>query len=296
MRLTALLLCTALGAAACGSGAHDHPVAAAGKDAPVFGPPADGSGPGVPTIPTTVADAGGVPVTAEVPAEPPPLWAGDFETGNLEQWTSVDRAANDRVVVVANPSTEGTRAAKFTVRYGDDVNSGERAEVVYAPAGADGAEGRERWYRWWTMWDASYPSSPTWQLFTQWHHTGLTGSPPIEFLVQGEEILLNTRRCSTCDPITHVLDTTLVRGVWHEFVAHIKWSSNASVGFVEVWYDGSRVVPLQRTVTLYPKDTTYLKQGLYRDAQAIRANGVVYHDGMTISDEPLAPGSDAPGL
>ena len=72
-----------------------------------------------------------------------------------------------------------------------------------------------------------------------------------------------------------------MRGVWHDFVLHVRWSASADLGFVELWYDGQKV--LERTVlqTLFAGTYTYLKQGLYRDS-AIQPTGVVYHDGMTI--------------
>jgi hypothetical protein len=273
------------GAAVTGSSSAGAPL----PDAPSAGwPPADAAGDGSAPAGGSGNDSGDATTPGAV-EEPAILWAGDFDGGNLAQWTGVDREASDRVAVVASGTAEGSHAARFTVKYGDLVNDGERAEVVYSPEGGDGAEGRERWYRWWTMWDRSYPSHPAWQLFTQWHHSGLEGSPPLELYVRGEEVLLNTRPCSSCDATTRVLAAALERGVWHEFVLHVKWSSNPRVGFVEVWYDGELVIPRGATATLFSRDITYLKQGLYREARTVPSNGVVYHDGMTISDAPLAP-------
>jgi hypothetical protein len=45
--------------------------------------------------------------------------------------------------------------------------------------------------------------------------------------------------------------------------------------------------------TLYPGQTNYLKQGLYRKANTIAADGIVYHDGMMKSETPLLPGPGA---
>ena len=75
--------------------------------------------------------------------------------------------------------------------------------------------------------------------------------------------------------------TPLVRGVWHDFVFHVIWSSNPDLGLVELWYDGTKVIEAKAWQTLYPGETNYLKQGLYRDS-AIQPTAVVYHDGMTI--------------
>jgi hypothetical protein len=74
--------------------------------------------------------------------------------------------------------------------------------------------------------------------------------------------------------------TPVTRGAWHDFVLHIKWSANSSVGFVELWYDGRLVVPKRFTRTLYSSaDTNYLKMGLYRD-EATNPIQVLFHDGV----------------
>jgi hypothetical protein len=278
----------------------DAPAADAGADAP----PADlGTAPSADVgAEAPPADPGNDAPPADTgdPVPPPPvpaaLWAGDFECGDLSQWTREQQAAADRIAVIASPVHQGSRAAKFTVRYGDLHSNGERAEVLYNPTGGEAREGEERWYKWWTMFDASYPSHPAWQLFTQWHHSGSSGSPPVEFLVNGEEIRFSTRECGSCTATVRVLDATLDRGVWHEFILHVKWSSDAAVGFVEVWYDGSLAVPRTNVTTLYPGQTNYLKQGLYRKANTIAADGIVYHDGMIKSATPLSPGPAAGAL
>jgi hypothetical protein len=72
----------------------------------------------------------------------------------------------------------------------------------------------------------------------------------------------------------------ITRGAWHDFVLHIKWSANSSVGFVELWYDGVKVVPKRFVRTLYNSgDTNYLKMGLYRDA-ITNPIQVLFHDGV----------------
>jgi len=86
-----------------------------------------------------------------------------------------------------------------------------------------------------------------------------------------------------------------VRGVWHDFIAHIKWSSNASVGFCELWYDGQHVASRTFGATLFPGTWVYLKQGLYRD-NTIAPTAVVFHDGMTVATalEDVLPPAPTP--
>lgn len=209
------------------------------------------------------------------------LWRGDFETGDLSQWSRAQMVSPDRLQVVSSPVAQGRHALKVTVRQGDDPigASGNRNELAYT---APEVEGSERFYRWSVLWPQSYPSAAAWQLFTQWHHSGSNGSPPIEFYVYGEEMRLRVGGSGA--PLAWT--APLVRGSWRDFVFHVKWSSNPAVGFVELYLDGQLVLPKRQGTTLYAGQTNYLKQGLYRNA-TIAQEGVLYLDGM-ISATTLA--------
>ncbi|MBI5542396.1 MAG: heparin lyase I family protein, partial [Deltaproteobacteria bacterium] len=143
------------------------------------------------------------------------------------------------------------------------------------------------------------------QVFSQWHHSGSSGAPPVR-LVLG---------CSAADCGASLPDTTffivngrnlwttqpLQRGVWHDFVIHVKWSASASVGFVELWQDGVLVVPKTSAATLFSGQSNYLKLGLYRD-EATSPTQVLFHDnfvmGTSLADvQPPPEGSpDAGGI
>ncbi|MGI5861645.1 MAG: heparin lyase I family protein [Myxococcales bacterium] len=213
------------------------------------------------------------------------VWRGDFESGDLSQWSSKQSVSNDRLQVVSSPVAQGRYALKVTVRQGDDpINaSGNRNELVYLTYEPSGTE---RWYRWQTMFPNDYPSANYWQLFTQFHHSGNTGSPPVEFGVIGETLGLQVRS-------SPVWTTPLKRGVWHDFVLHVKWSPSASEGFIELYYDGQLVLPKTMAATQFSGQSQYLKQGLYRH-EAISAVGVVYHDGMIIGTTREDVMSNAP--
>ena len=199
-------------------------------------------------------------------------WKGDFETGDLSQWNKCDCYAG-RIQVVTPPiAHDGYRnAVKVTVKKGDDpINaSGNRNELVNSAVKLP--EGTETWYRWSTMFAPNYPSETKWQLFTQWHHPSNDGSPPLEFTVYGEEIRLSLNQATEIK-----WRTPLVRGVWHDFMFHVKFSDDPKVGFVELWYNGKQVVQKYYMKTFA---NAYLKQGLYRN-ETISADGVVYHMGM----------------
>ncbi len=199
------------------------------------------------------------------------VWRGDFETGDRTQWSKTQMVSSDRLQVLSSPTRQGSYAIKVTVKQGDNPisASGNRNELVRM---TNEKEGDEFFYRWSTMFASDYPSANTWQLFTQWHHSGDSGSPPVEFYVNGETIYLRLQGSSV------VWSTKLVRGQWLDFIFHVKWSAKSSVGFVELYLNGQLVLPKRYAATLYSGMTNYLKVGLYRNS-SIAQTGVVYHDG-----------------
>ncbi|MBI3180645.1 MAG: heparin lyase I family protein [Myxococcales bacterium] len=202
------------------------------------------------------------------------VWRGDFETGDLSQWSSTQSVSVDRLRIVRSPVRQGSYGLKATVRKGDDPihASGNRNEVLYLSREAPGSE---YYYRWFTLFPTSFPSANSWQLFVQWHQGGCCGSPPLELYVVGEQIRMRVGGSGG----KVVWTAPLSRGLWHEFILHVKWSTSPSVGFVEMRYDGQLVLPKRMVATLFPGESSYLKMGLYRDA-SISPEGVVFHDGM----------------
>jgi uncharacterized protein (TIGR03382 family) len=204
------------------------------------------------------------------------LWKGDFETGNLSQWTRLQSVASDRLLVVSDVVREGRYALKATVRKGDDPidASGNRNELVYMSRETPGTE---YFYKWSTLFPTNYPSANAWQVFAQWHQEGCCGSPPLEFFIVGEEMRMRVGGSSG----KVLWRAPLERGRWHDFVMRVKWSSDAKVGFVELYKDGKLAVPKTMAATQFGSEKNYLKLGLYRDS-SISPVGVVYHDGFAI--------------
>lgn len=178
----------------------------------------------------------------------------------------------DRLEIVEAPVREGRYAIRALVRrYDNPIQaSGNRNELFY---NSQEPMGSEFYYRWSTMFDDSFPSHPSWAVFTQWHQSALCcGSPPVEFYVRGEQIFLGIMD-------QPVWSAPLRRGVWHDFVFHVRWADTPSVGFIELYYDGELVIPRRSAATNMPGQLNYLKQGLYRD-EAIEPDGIVFHDAM----------------
>jgi hypothetical protein len=196
------------------------------------------------------------------------LWRGDYESGDISQWDGYEGILS-RLTVMQSPTRQGKYALRVELHQGDIAFSGTRNEV--SQEGKPEVEGNDRWFAWSTLFPSDFPASTSWQVFTQWHHSGCCGSPPIEFDLEGERIQFAHHG----DQV--LWSTPLVRGVWHDFVVHVYFSSTA--GFVELWYNGQKVLEKTSVATVNPGEYVYLKQGLYRDA-SIAPVAVVYHDGM----------------
>jgi Polysaccharide lyase len=271
------------------------------------------------TAPPTTVPPTTVPPTTVPPTTTPPagtvVFNGDFETGNFNQWPLCQThtyngacsgmPAGDYALGIEHPGHQGNSAARFEVHDGDQpFCCGERAQLV---GPGNETEGHEYWYSWDVKVDPTFPSSSSWQVLMQWHST-MDGSPPLNFLAEGSNLVLETRPRAN-EPytgITNVWTTPLDKGNWHAYQVHVKWSSNANVGYVELWKDGVRqsftATPPENSNgvcagtqtchirNIYPGDAgnrpmvTY-----YRDA-GINGTGVVHHDNFKVATTQAALG------
>jgi hypothetical protein len=214
---------------------------------------------------------------ATVPARATVIWRGDFQTGNISQWSSTEEVSSNRLQVVQSPVPPGAKyALQATVQPGDMIYGGARAELDYE--GDSPQEGDERYYHWQSYFPEDFQPANYWQLFTQWHQYVSGGSPPLAMMVWGNVIQIGNENSQ------YFWMTPFEMGVWHDFIVHVLWSTDATVGGVEVWYDGQHVLPFTHDATLFPNDTIYVKQGLYRK-DVIDYPQTVYHCGMTVATE-----------
>ena len=208
-------------------------------------------------------------------------WRGDFDTGNTSQWEL--ETARDYSLRVMDGGAGHTTAGRFEVRDGDTpVDSGERSEAK-PPDWTDVSDGDERWYSFSMMFDRSFPvPADGWCDPMQWHtanadHSAADGSPALNLQCGPDDKLYLQVGDKDMMPIG-MLD----RGVWHDYLLHVKFSNNPGVAFEEVHRDGQLVLP--KTSPRYANMTTpkaYLKIGMYRKGTN---NGpmVVWHDGMAV--------------
>jgi uncharacterized protein (TIGR02145 family) len=90
----------------------------------------------------------------------------------------------------------------------------------------------------------------------------------------------------------------LTAGTWHDFVLHVKWAPEAAVGFVELWFDGKRVVRRTSLATMNtdsagaPVDATFVvglaRQRPPKKVERIYVDGLVAATDRTDVADPAA--------
>ena len=90
----------------------------------------------------------------------------------------------------------------------------------------------------------------------------------------------------------HILSRPLRYDHCYHFIVHVKWSTNPSVGYLELWLDGVKVVLLTHGETLKNQNSPansnftspgmYISQGIYR--AAFSSTNTVIHDGLCRAD------------
>ena len=204
-----------------------------------------------------------VPVSAEV------LWRGDFETGTTEQWPGAPKS--DSVKVVTEPVRQGKYALRIDGTNGARRKDLDRIEFQHEPKPPGTAEGTERYFGW----SVFLPK----KLTDVTHHLGYfetrkSWTQLMSFEAKGEDIKYSTR-------VPYALRWTgkgkLTPGRWHDFAVHVLWSRDPQKGFVEVWFDGEKVVPLAKTATLRDENTAFFQLGLIRETSDVPETIIVDH-------------------
>lgn len=265
---------------------------------------------------------------AAPPTEPPAgnSWSGDFSTGNLSQWTVLSTdALPGRITVGAAPGVAGAYAGRFEIGADDPspdpTDPGQqRTEVRATQAQSQGYSGSDVWYGWSVYFPDPGFTTPTQNpnqahpqtFFTQWKRTGGHCGDPNAFFevsspkrpgfylgVQGGINETDQGSSENCPGTVYhsyrLGDFT--PGGWYNFVFHVKWSSDPTIGFVQVWIDGNNVLPKTYGATLYRDwDASsdygvYLRQGELRIASPGNSS-VVYIAGTRVGVSYAAVSSD----
>lgn len=167
----------------------------------------------------------------------------------------------------------GVDAYSFVVHPGDiPLSDGhERSEWRFKP---NISAGTEQWY----AWKVAVPTgcalaNPYIDIFTQWHSTGLTGNPNLQFYiapVTNKLVVMTTSGIYGGTPVNwsqNIADFAF--DTWYDLKLHVVWSPT-STGLVEVWVNDV-LAQTHTGANMYWTDSTmttsydvYPKQGFYR--------------------------------
>lgn len=197
------------------------------------------------------------------------IWRGDFETGNTEQWKGAPKS--DSVKVVTEPVREGKYALRIDGTNAARKGKLDRIEFQHQPKPPGTADGTERYFGW----SIYVPKKFT----DDFHSVGYfetrnSWRQLMSFEVHGEDIKYSTR-------VPYALHWTgkgkLTPGRWHDFAVHVLWSRDAKKGFVEVWFDGEKVVSKTMTATLLDDNPAFFQIGLMRDTIDVTETIIIDH-------------------
>jgi hypothetical protein len=235
------------------------------------------------------------------------IWKPDLQNNPLGSFSSVESVdPASRIAVVDAPGGIGGKVLRFTVKHGDQVFSGERAEVIRDPKWP---EETVRFFGFGVFFPSSFPTNPgDWQVFHQYHQGYKGGqtigrSPPIEFALNGERMSLNVNGPVDPFPVRTLWSAPLVREKWIRFVLGVRFSPTA--GWLQLWRDGAEVLPKTSAVTMFANNALgnvgiYAKWGLYRKP-TITPDATIYHADLVEADQladllpPAAPLPSPPG-
>jgi len=223
-------------------------------------------------------------------------FCGDFETGKVSQWPFDPLEGTGSITVgtsASQPVKQGTYSAKFVTTAGTGT---ARAELNASQAQTGGYPGQEWYYGWWTYFPSVNGQPQQWWSdggdwndivqfqsvdWTAWMYMGVDQG---NYTPGSTSIFLNWGSGNR----HHVLVNPLLYDHWYHFVMHAKWSTDPAVGFVELFADGTQVLPQTFGATLYntnvsmnPEYTapgSYAELDLYHGATSF--TNTVIHDGF----------------
>lgn len=215
------------------------------------------------------------------PAPAAELFKGNFETGNLSQWSFV-QSIPGRVTAVKSPVSEGTYSGRFEVKEGDKEPGTEKPRAV-AFSGQTFKEGDIRYFRILSRvdsWDFGHWGI-IWQIQDQ---SG--GSPPLSLQIYDDKGTPMLWLGPGSGPGEYWEAPMPELGNWFEVVIRVDFGAKGSL---QVWLDGDPQEMLNEETTYDEIDTLGTAPGedmlgINRSSSST-TTAVVYHDDYRVTDQ-----------
>ena len=248
------------------------------------------------------------------------LLKADYETGNFNQapsggWTSF--CCSHSAQIVTSPVRGGSKAARYELRYADPKHDSARSERIYKGNSRIGkVGGPDEWYGFSIYLPPDYEIDDDphrWkglgkgEIVAQWHSTPDPGeispSPPLALYTDLGKWKFTSVHSS--NPILTSNNGTWVflweapyqRGVWTDWVVHVKWSYQSN-GFLEIWQNGKKVVDYKGPNSYNDKGNNYFQWGIYKahwnKGPSHVTRRIIYNDELRIGDSTSSYNEVAP--
>jgi hypothetical protein len=217
------------------------------------------------------------------------LWSGDLETGDLSQFqkTPWNTVGGPPPKVVQDPVRSGRYAVELALNGAtasdEGICCGSRNEIE--PKFRDMVAGDDLWFAFSTYLDAKFPTYHSdFQAIVQFKQN-FDGSPPLEMDVEEGEFSIEGGYGHPGGPLEfHKSVGRADTGRWIDWILHVQFSPDPTVGYVEVWRDDQLVLPRFAppggTMYVRPADGSSrnsVKTGYYR-YRGIESAGRIYFD------------------
>jgi hypothetical protein len=243
------------------------------------------------------------------------VWSAGAEKPLLQEWANYSCQDATRITRVTLPSAQGRYAYRVNLNDGDS-SFGERCEMAMGSPTRDGfpvfSPGDDTWIGYQVYIPASFPEDgDKYNEITQFKQVNDLCAPALSLHVEQDRLLLfhSADNRSSCGGRS-VWSTPMAYDRWIKLLYHVKWSSDPSVGSVELWGDvnGSGLTQLMPRTSMFTmkmdsSDRTQpvdARLGIYRDS-SIAGDATAYFDGFTIAtdrasaeDGAFGPGQATP--
>ncbi|MEM7156068.1 MAG: polysaccharide lyase [Myxococcota bacterium] len=212
------------------------------------------------------------------------VWEGTFEGGDLSEWSYVlNEQIEGSTYAFAQQETvlEGSYAGRIEL-HNDAVwpNGLKRVELQHGPGAARTAEGSTLWFAWSFYLPEALPDDSTQQI--GYWESDQSYQQIMAFEVQGQDIAFYTRQPSNLEQWR--MEGVVTPGQWHRIAMGVTWSTDASQGSVDVWFDGNAVVEGAGAQTLADDNPHFVQLGLLRPAVEFGDVPVIFIDDAVEGD------------
>lgn len=192
------------------------------------------------------------------------LWRGDFETGDLSQWSGALNpalGARKNITVVEAPVFQGRRAAKIDIHPDDIFPNGHNRVELHYDARQTG-EGQETFF---SLRFLLPENSRVHEDIAYWETQGPSYKQSMALYIDpsdtGTLLGFRTNLPAACEHWTGRI-TVNER---HQIAMHVVWSQSAERGRVSLWFDGRPVVQDVPAQTKPNAAGLFVQTGFHRD-------------------------------